>query len=166
MENPQVRISSNLLNVISRIVGIVLVVLILYLFITFKDEFVRRPDKDIIWGLYILILIFLFLLVVLIISLCGIINVQLDKIQGTIMVDRFFSKQTISVNEIIGYYNSYAIDKFKTFNGILILLNNHSSFELNEYNLKSVVDIEKYLIEIKVECLGKKKFWFPFKTKV
>ena len=114
-----------------------------------------------------MILLIVFLFSVTLISLLGIIKVEIDNFTGEIIYNTFISKKSIYKNEISGYYTTYSYAKHgrKIFYGIVLKLTNNNTIELNEYNLKTILELQQYLINNKIELLGNKHSYFPFKIR-
>jgi hypothetical protein len=108
------------------------------------------------WVFLFAILIFLYFLIVVVLSLFGIIGVNLDEKHKIISVKYFLRTEIFNIEDIEGYVVTYFILKLK----------NGRSVELSEYNLESLYDFNQYLIKNGVVDLGKKKSWFPFKRKI
>ena len=107
-----------------------------------------------------LVLIILFLVIA---SFCGIMKVQINANINLITVSGACYRKSLKTAEIIGYYQSIERSRRRNFNGLIILLNNSKSLEIIEYNIKSIVDIEQYLVDNNIPLLGKRRSWFPFR---
>jgi hypothetical protein len=118
------------------------------------------------WVFLFAILIFLYFLIVVVLSLFGIIGVNLDEKHKIISVKYFLRTEIFNIEDIEGYVVTYFKTRWKEYEGIILKLKNGRSVELSEYNLESLYDFNQYLIKNGVVDLGKKKSWFPFKRKI
>lgn len=160
MLNIMQTIPSNITNLISRLILLILVVSLLCLL----HQLMQVNNQQAIAGLYFLLILFAFLIIIVCISFFGVIKVEINKLDGIITFSRIFSKKSVLKNEITGYYNTFSISKRRIFYGLLIKLENGESVDVNEYNVKSIKEIEQYLAELNIASLGKLRLRFPFKT--
>ena len=164
VRNTMMTLNTNILNLIGRTIILFCSAGIIFLFIHFG---LPQSNAKQIPILYFLIILMAFLFSGMFISLLGIIKVEIDNLTGEIIYSSFISKKSISKNEISGYYTTYSNAKHgrKIFYGIVLKLTNNKTIELNEYNLKTITGLQQYLINNKIELLGNKHSYFPFKIR-
>ena len=97
-----------------------------------------------------------------IISVLGIINVQVDKGLSTATFTSFLSKKAIPIEDIESYYETTHINIINKWNGVLLKLKSGKSIQLVEQNLLSISDFKDYLNEKTIPCRGKRRMKFPF----
>jgi len=154
-------VSTNISNVVARILSVTIILIGSYFIINAKGH-VNHDNS--IWVLYFTAAALVLLFLQLVISLLGVITVQIDTTSDVITLSGFFLKKTISKNQITGYYNSFSISRGKTFYGLILQFDNGRTLELSEYNIKTVTGIEEYLNSVNINSSGKKRSWFPFKN--
>ena len=156
-------VSTNISNVVARIIFVVLIPTGLYFIINAKGHV--NHDNISIWLLYFMLAAVVFLFMQLVISLLGVIEVQIDTASGLITLSGFFKKRMVYINQITGYYNSFSISsRGRVIYGLVLELDNGKTLELSEFNIKTVTDIEQYFNSVNISSSGKKRSWFPFKS--
>jgi hypothetical protein len=154
-----ITIYTNLKGVIGRIVLGVLLLIMLYIIISYG---INASDRPPLWALYLMCILFIFFLIGISLSFFGVLKVYADKSSGELTLVRFYSKKTIQRSEISGYYVSVYNTRSGTSYGRIIKTTNNKITELNPGNLKDVLGIDKYLNGLSIENLGEKRSHYPF----
>ena len=100
-----------------------------------------------------------------IISFFGIIKVSIDVSSSKMNLIGLFTSREILINGITEYYKTETIGRWRIYNSVLIKLEDGSIFELTEYNLARIDEIENLLIEYNIKCSGKMKSYYPLTRK-
>lgn len=110
--------------------------------------------------LWISILCYALAVVLIIISLLGIIQVEVDEISGTILFKSLVTKNIIYKNEITSYYSTRYLGRGIKYYGLQLNLENNKTLRLAEQNLKNLSDFKEYLTSNNIDCLGEKLLRF------
>jgi len=111
---------------------------------------------------YIFVLAVLCFLLLILVSISGIIKIQVDTISKTITLISFFNKRKIETKDIETYFWTSHKNAYKVFNGILLILKNGKSVQLAGQNLKSISVFRDYLDSQNIPCSGERRMKFPF----
>ncbi|WP_375418817.1 hypothetical protein [uncultured Hymenobacter sp.] len=126
-----------------------------------KNDYAGREDVIII-GL----LLFVFILVFILLSLLGVFKIKYREDIGEIIFYRLYNSQKILITDIVSYYNSTLTSRWGNYKGVFLLLNDGSSIELTEYNVKPLSDFCAFITRPEISYKGMKSSWYPFKTKL
>jgi hypothetical protein len=112
--------------------------------------------------LYFLIAIVCFLALIIVTSLVSINKVQIDITTDTIIFTSLFTKQTVAVDEIKGYFDTVHKNQFKVFYGLLLELRGNKTIQVTGQNVGSLSAFKDYLDKRNISCSGQRKMKFPF----
>ncbi len=158
-----ITLQTNRLNFFGRLVMLPCLILLACLII--KNGIIDSPSSKGIFLLYFLIALLAYLFFMILFGFFGIIKVHISISTSQIKLISIFSSKDINLTNVIGYYNTYVTTRRRIYNGLLIKLEDGSVFELIEYNLVDISEMENLLIESNKKCFGKKKSYFPFTRK-
>ena len=104
------------------------------------------------------IIALLALVVYILLTFFGIIQVNVDTATDTITLKKFFSETKKSLGEISGYTRTIYTGKYgNSYRGLILKSGAGESYKLTQANLKSISSLEEYLEEKKVNFLGEKR---------
>lgn len=111
------------------------------------------------------LILFGFFLTFIFLSLLGTFKIKYNEDTGEITFSRLYNSRTISTTDIAGYYLSTLKTRWKAYTGYILLLNDGSSIELTEYNVKPLRDFYAFVVKSGVPCKGTKNSWYPLKRR-
>jgi hypothetical protein len=112
--------------------------------------------------LYFQILALLIVFLWVLFSLASIYKVKVDTNLYKITFFSLFIKQTIRVEDISEYKETYKRAKLRNWKGLLIKTNDGKIIQVTDQNIISLSDFKNYLDEKKIYCAGQTKMIFPF----
>ncbi|WP_295664730.1 hypothetical protein [uncultured Mucilaginibacter sp.] len=149
-------INTNYKNISSRIFLLIIFSILLFLIVFYG--IIKNGQQP----LYIVAALISWLYVGLLISVFGVLKVQIDEFDGKWTFIRIVSKKEIDSGQISRYYKSVYNTRKGSSYGIIIELGNSKLIELNPGNLDKVMQLEQYLKTLKIEFAGEKKSFYPF----
>ena len=127
-----ITLQTNLKSIFVRIFLIILFTVIIFLVLT---KLIAESNGHGVGVLYFMCLMLLFLIVNVLLSLCGIIKVETDEASGRVTLIRFFSRKSILISNINAYHISVNRSRAGTTYGRIIKMKNKKIIELNPGNL-------------------------------
>jgi hypothetical protein len=118
--------------------------------------------------IFILIFFICFIMVLILFLVVGLffrpIGVGIDTINNVLFIKYLGGKtKEIRTNDIKGYSTTLLWTKVKNYEGLLLYLADNSKIELSDFNIKTYVPVQKYLITAQVKYYGPEQSWFPFR---
>jgi hypothetical protein len=156
-------IRTNSINLLGRFFLLFIIITLCYNLI--ENEIINGNNKKEIGTvlIYFMLILFTYLFIIIIISFFGILKVELDKINRTIIFRRAFSVKKISTDEITCFYTTrYKGSRAKPWYGLLLKTSSNKSFKLTEQNLKELSELKEYFEEQGLKYSGEKNSFFSF----
>ena len=130
-----------------------------------KNTLNRPYEKS---NIFILIFFIFFIIGLILFLVVGLffrpIGVGIDTINNILFIKYLGGKtKEIRTNDIKGYSTTLLWTKVKSYEGLLLYLTDNSKIELSEFNIKTYVPLQEYLITAQVKYYGPEPSWFPFR---
>lgn len=161
--NAMTTISKNKLTFYGRLILIIPLVL---LFLKPIQNLFHKQADGLQFGLLLFFLVFVTILFLFL--FLGLFNrpisLTADSYTGRVTARTILrGSKTVSLNDIRGYSSTLLRTKIKSYQGVLLYLQDDKKIELTEFNLESLDSFREFLNSQKIKCFGNEISWFPFR---
>ena len=159
----QTEITSNKWTFYGRFV---LIIPLVWLFYKPIENAMSRPSGE--SHIFLLIFFICFVIVLVLFLVIGLffrpISVGIDTINNLIFIKYLGAKtRQIQPTDIKGYSTTLLWSQGKNYEGLLLYLSDNSKIELTDFNIKTYVPVQEYLVTSQVTYYGHEQSWFPFR---
>jgi hypothetical protein len=148
-----IHLKTNVWNIIGRLFIVMIIAGLLYSLVLQIISGHKNNDKSVAL-LYIVAICLLYVLLGCVTTCFGIIKVTIDTSSGVIKLNTLLSQAEISCKDIAGYYSTMYTSSVKTFNGLILKMEDGKSYRLRQQNLQSIPMLTEYLEVNDVKYLG------------